>query len=85
MPALLSKYRVARSVRAVVRDQRLFNVRQAFFQGRICKQFVPQADKSADNVHAHGDGSWTVEDGGGHNRAVLGESSGQSSPSAPPL
>jgi hypothetical protein len=58
----------------IVRDQRLFDVRQAFFQGRICKQFVPQADKSADNVHAHGDGSWTVEDGGCHNCAMFRES-----------
>jgi hypothetical protein len=76
MPALVSKYRVARSVRAVVRDQRLFNVRQAFLQGRIREQFVPQAHKSTDNVHAHGDGSWTVEDCGGHNRAVFGEDPG---------
>ena len=42
-------------------------------QGGVGDQELAQADERADHKDAHLDGSGTVEDGGGHDGAVLGE------------
>ena len=57
----------------VMGNESLFDNGEAFFQGGVGGKFLAQADESADDVNAHGNGPRAVEDGGRHESPMFSE------------
>jgi hypothetical protein len=57
----------------VVRADAGLEFRELAGEGLLIEQEPAQADEGADDIHAHGNGLWRVEDACGHHGTVLGE------------
>lgn len=57
----------------IVIQQGLIDFRQPFEDGDVGGEVFAHLDKRADDVEAHFDGVGAVQDGGGHDGAMLGE------------
>ena len=55
-----------------MREESLVDDGQAFFQGGIGRQFLPQPDESPDDVNAHRERLGAIEDIGGLECSVFG-------------
>ena len=58
-------------------EQCVVNLRQSLEDGGVGSQFLANFDERTDHINAHGDGSVTVEYGGGHEGSVFGEDLGR--------
>ena len=63
----------------IMGHESLFDDGQAFFQSGVGGEFLAQANESADDVNAHGNGPRAVEDGGRHESPMFGERPGKGS------
>ena len=63
----------------IMGNESLFDDCEAFFQGGVGGKFLAQADESANDVNAHGNGPRAVEDGGRHESPMFGERPGKGS------
>jgi hypothetical protein len=57
---------------AIVHEESLVNLSQAFENRGISGQVLSHFDEGAEDVHAHGNGSRAVKNGGSHQSAVFG-------------
>ena len=65
-------------------DKNLLDFRETLLKNLIIQENLPQTDKSADDVNAHRNSTFTIKNGGSHNGTVLRENPRKfPSPSAP--